>query len=104
MKSFSSFSNKFYTIPKSQTDKKHYPFCKENKQKVYEYVPTFPGLVSRRCPNISKAKKDISYNPKINWKIGVKDTVNWNTNYLPSNKPKESFYDKYSTKDSKKNK
>ena len=26
----------------------------------------------------------------------------WYTNYLSSNKPKESFYDKYSIKDSKK--
>ena len=30
----------------------------------YEDAPTYPGSVARRCPDISKAKKDLGYEPK----------------------------------------
>ncbi len=61
----------------------------------YEYAPTYPGSVSRRCPDISKAKKHLNYLPKINWKIGLKKTVNWYVEYLNKNPdPHESFYEK----------
>ena len=57
-----------------------------------EYVdaPTYPGSVARRCPDISKAKKELDYNPKV----GLKDTINWYIDYLDHNKDlHESFYD-----------
>lgn len=61
-----------------------------------EYVdaPTYPGSVARRCPDISKAKKDLGYVPKIKWKDGLKTTINWYVDYLSKNKHlHESFYD-----------
>ena len=33
---------------------------------IYEYAPTYPGSVARRCPDISKAKNELNYKPKIN--------------------------------------
>lgn len=62
-----------------------------------EYIdaPTYPGSVTRRCPDISKARKDLDYDPKVNWRDGLKDTINWYVNYLDKNKDlHESFYDK----------
>ena len=44
------------------------------------------GSVSRRCPDISKAIKILNYNPKMNWKDGVKNTVKWYVNYIREGK------------------
>lgn len=52
----------------------------------YEQAPTYPGSVSRRCPDISKATKFFDYHPKIDWKIGLKLTVDWYKNYFEQNK------------------
>ncbi|MBI2139360.1 NAD-dependent epimerase/dehydratase family protein [Candidatus Woesearchaeota archaeon] len=35
------------------------------------------GSVSRRCPDISKARKLLGYRPAVGWKEGVKKTVQW---------------------------
>lgn len=53
-----------------------------------EYVEaqTYPGSVMRRCPDISKAKKIIGYNPKTDWKSGLECTVQWYKNYFSKNK------------------
>lgn len=53
-----------------------------------EYVTarTYPGSVIRRCPDISKAKKIIGYNPKTHWKVGLEYTVAWYKNYFSKNK------------------
>ena len=53
-----------------------------------EYVeaPTYPGSVSRRCPDISKAKRMLGYNPQIDWKIGLESTVEWYKAYFSNNK------------------
>lgn len=53
-----------------------------------EYVdaPTYPGSVSRRCPDISKAKRVLGYNPQIDWKVGLASTVEWYKNYFSKNK------------------
>ena len=53
-----------------------------------EYVsaPTYPGSVSRRCPDISKSKKHLGYSPKVSWKEGLKETVLWYTNFYRSGK------------------
>ena len=66
-----------------------------------EYIdaPTYPGSVARRCPDISKAKKDLGYEPKVKWKDGLKDTINWYVDYLGKNKDlHESFYDNNKSK------
>ena len=49
-----------------------------------EYVeaPTYPGSVSRRCPDISKAKRVFGYNPQIDWKVGLVSTVEWYKAYF----------------------
>ena len=66
-----------------------------------EYIdaPTYPGSVARRCPDISKAKEDLNYEPKVNWKDGLKDTIKWYVDYLDKNKDlHESFYDNKKSK------
>jgi len=63
----------------------------------YKNAPTFPGSVSRRCPDISKAKNDLGYKPMIHWKEGVKKTVDWYTSFLNSASNRtESFFDTFS--------
>ena len=47
-------------------------------------APTYPGSVERRCPDIYKAIKLLNYNPKIDWKDGLNDTVLWYKNYFES--------------------
>ena len=48
-----------------------------NYQGTYEYAPTYPGSVSRRCPDITKAKTQLGFEPKVDWKDGLKETVEW---------------------------
>ena len=43
----------------------------------YTNEKTFPGSTSRRCPDISKARNLINYNPKVSWKDGLKITLFW---------------------------
>jgi UDP-glucose 4-epimerase len=51
-----------------------------------EYVaaPTYPGSVSRRCPDISKSKDFLNYQPKISWMEGLKETIPWYTDFFQS--------------------
>lgn len=51
----------------------------------YQEAPTYPGSVSRRCPNISKAKRVLGYNPRVNWKDGLASTVNWYRDFFSKN-------------------
>jgi nucleoside-diphosphate-sugar epimerase len=53
-----------------------------------EYVsaPTYPGSVSRRCPDITKSKEHLNYSPKVPWKKGLKETVSWYTDFYSSGK------------------
>lgn len=44
------------------------------------------GSVSRRCPDVSKAKEVLGYEPKVDWKEGVEQTMSWYKNYYNSNK------------------
>lgn len=65
----------------------------------YKYAPTFPGSVSRRCPDISKAKNDLGYSPSVAWKSGVTSTVDWYSDHLKrAVTSHESFYDQYGIK------
>tara|TARA_Y100001968_G_C19353870_1_gene716162 strand:- start:157 stop:1170 length:1014 start_codon:yes stop_codon:yes gene_type:complete len=43
----------------------------------YTNEKTFPGSTKRRCPDISKARDYINYNPKVSWKDGLKITLSW---------------------------
>lgn len=66
---------------------------------AYIDAPTYPGSVARRCPDISKARRDLGYEPKVSWKDGMKDTIKWYVDYLDKNKDlHESFYDNKKTK------
>ncbi len=72
---------------------------KLNYDGTYEHAPTFPGSVSRRCPDIGKARDHLGYSPKVNWKNGIDKTVEWYLDYLSRlSKPSESFYDQYGIK------
>ncbi len=60
----------------------------------YENAPTYPGSVSRRCPDISKAREQIGYTPNTEWRDGVERTITWYREYLARNPAlTESFYD-----------
>ena len=62
----------------------------------YESAETFPGSVSRRCPDISKATREIGYRPKTSWQNGVRKTIEWYQAHLKGNSNSaESFYDQY---------
>jgi len=43
----------------------------------YENAPTYPGSVSRRCPDIAKAKTEFGYEPNVSLEEGLKKTVSW---------------------------
>ena len=48
----------------------------------YERHQAYLGTVSRRCPDTSKAERLLKYSPKMNWKDGIKITVEWYTKYI----------------------
>lgn len=48
----------------------------------YENAPTYPGSVSRRCPDITKARTQLGYEPEVNWRDGLKQTITWYNQYL----------------------
>jgi nucleoside-diphosphate-sugar epimerase len=54
-----------------------------------EYVnaPTYPGSVSRRCPDISKSQTILDYSPKVSWKEGLEKAILWYTNFYKSGAP-----------------
>ena len=53
-----------------------------------EYVnaPTYPGSVARRCPDITKAKTQLGFEPKVDWKDGLRDTLKWYKEFFESDK------------------
>ncbi len=66
-----------------------------NFQGTYKDSKTFPGSTERRCPDISKAKKDLGYTPLTDWKSGLKTTLDWYKNFiLGNNKKFESSFKK----------
>jgi nucleoside-diphosphate-sugar epimerase len=48
----------------------------------YENAPTYPGSVSRRCPDITKAQTQLGFAPEVLWKEGLSKTVQWYNQYL----------------------
>ncbi len=61
-----------------------------NYQGKYENAETYPGSVSRRCPNINKAREHFSYSPNYHWKDAVKKTVEWYEEFFNSGNVPES--------------
>jgi UDP-glucose 4-epimerase len=53
----------------------------------YVNAPTYPGSVSRRCPDITKSQKTLNYFPKVSWKKGLEETISWYTNFYKSGAP-----------------
>ena len=68
----------------------------------YKNSMTYPGSVSRRCPDLNKAKLELEYKPYISWKEGVRKTVEWYKDFFsnPNNiypdgfEPPEKFIHK----------
>jgi nucleoside-diphosphate-sugar epimerase len=54
---------------------------------TYENAPTYPGSVSRRCPDISKAKTELAYNPKTALEAGLGKTIAWYKTFFDSGAP-----------------
>ena len=59
----------------------------------YENAQSYPGSVSKRCPDISKAQTYLKYNPKVNWVDGLQKTVDWYSSFFKSKSkiPGEGF-------------
>lgn len=55
-------------------------------QGTYVNAPTYPGSVARRCPDITKAKTQLGYKPKVHWKDGLKITMDWYRAFFESGK------------------
>jgi nucleoside-diphosphate-sugar epimerase len=53
----------------------------------YEKAPTYPGSVSRRCPDTGKAQKELNYTPKVSMADGIRKTVNWYRVFFDSGEP-----------------
>ncbi len=47
----------------------------------YEQGPSHAGSVSRRCPDVNRARDVFGYEPKVHWKEGVQDAVEWYADY-----------------------
>lgn len=60
----------------------HYSGELMNFSGTYENAPTYPGSVSRRCPDITKARTQLGYEPEVSWKDGLKQTITWYNDYL----------------------
>lgn len=52
----------------------------------YEPAPTYPGSVSRRCPDIGKARSHFGYRPKVSLQEGLSQTVEWYLRFFESGK------------------
>jgi nucleoside-diphosphate-sugar epimerase len=50
----------------------------------YENVPTYPGSVSRRCPDITKSLNELGYKPKVSLEAGLREAVAWYTAFFDS--------------------
>ena len=50
-------------------------------QGTYTYKNAPSGSVKRRCPDITKARKLLGYEPAIHWQDGVLRTIEWYRNF-----------------------
>jgi UDP-glucose 4-epimerase len=51
---------------------------------TYENAPTYPGSVARRCPDITKARTQLGYEPKVGWEEGLTKTLKWYADFFKS--------------------
>jgi len=50
----------------------------------YTGAQTYPGSVSRRCPDITKSINLLGYQPNVSWEDGLKETVDWYREFYAS--------------------
>jgi len=53
-------------------------------QGEYLLAPTYPGSVARRCPDITKARTQLGFEPKIEWSEGLLKTITWYRDFFQS--------------------
>lgn len=53
----------------------------------YVQAPSYPGSVARRCPDISKARSELGYRPRVPWREGLARTVSWYRRFFESGAP-----------------
>ena len=51
----------------------------------------FLGSVTRRCPDIAKVKKDLSFYPVVHWKDGLIETLKWYENFYKKGGKENGF-------------
>jgi len=58
-----------------------------------EYIPAeaHSGSINRRCPDISKAERELSYKPQVLLKDGLKITIKWYKNHFENGVSKDEF-------------
>ena len=56
----------------------------------YEPAPTYPGSVSRRCPDITRAREELRYQPRISLEEGLRKTIDWYREFFEAGKPIET--------------
>lgn len=63
----------------------------------YENAPTYPGSVSRRCPDLTKSRNLLGFKVNYSWEEALKITIDWYTDYFKKNPNKSCFEkpDKY---------
>ena len=49
------------------------------------------GGTKRRCPDISKAERELSYKPQVLLKDGLKITIKWYKNHFENGVSKDEF-------------
>jgi UDP-glucose 4-epimerase len=69
-------------------------------QGLYELAPTYPGSVSRRCPDLTKSRNTLDFKINYNWENALELTLDWYKDYFKENPNKKCFEapDKFYTK------
>tara|TARA_B100000965_G_scaffold342800_1_gene312184 strand:- start:699 stop:1724 length:1026 start_codon:yes stop_codon:yes gene_type:complete len=63
----------------------------------YINAPTYPGSVSRRCPDLTKSRKILNFKINYSWEEALQKTLNWYIEYFKKFPNKSCFEkpDKY---------
>ncbi len=57
----------------------------------YVIAPTYPGSVSRRCPDLNKSKKVLGFKNNYKWEDALYLTLNWYKEYFKNNPDRKYF-------------
>ena len=57
----------------------------------YEIAPTYPGSVSRRCPDLKKSKNILDFKINYSWEVALILTLDWYNNFFKKNPDKKCF-------------